>query len=105
MLTSPHPRVDVLGVGISAVAPHSAVEEISRWIRTGERSYVCVTAVHVGLKSQAPGRVQQRGLEWAYRPAKEPRRLCRRYLRNNPSYLARIALRPPRLTTTEGALS
>ncbi len=52
---------------------------------------------HAGLKPQAPGWLQQRGLEWAYRLAKEPRRLWRRYLRNNPAYLARIALRPPRL--------
>ncbi|WP_406475387.1 WecB/TagA/CpsF family glycosyltransferase [Streptomyces sp. NBC_01615] len=52
---------------------------------------------HAGLKPQAPGWMQQSGLEWAYRLAKEPRRLWRRYLRNNPDYLARIALHPPRL--------
>jgi len=52
---------------------------------------------HAGLKPQAPMWMQQRGLEWSYRLAKEPRRLWRRYLRNNPAYLARIALRPPRL--------
>ncbi|GAA0671122.1 WecB/TagA/CpsF family glycosyltransferase [Kitasatospora atroaurantiaca] len=52
---------------------------------------------HAGLKSQAPLWMQQRGLEWSYRLAKEPRRLWRRYLRNNPAYLARIALRPPRM--------
>ncbi|OAH09616.1 WecB/TagA/CpsF family glycosyltransferase [Streptomyces jeddahensis] len=52
---------------------------------------------HAGLKPQAPAWMQQRGLEWAYRLAKEPRRLWRRYLRNNPAYLARVALRPPRL--------
>ncbi|MER6071472.1 WecB/TagA/CpsF family glycosyltransferase [Streptomyces sp. NPDC001817] len=260
MLTARHPRVDVLGVGISAVSSHSAVEEIARWIETGERSYVCVTGVHgvmecrrdpvlrrihndsgltvpdgmpmvwaghragatwmsrvygpdlmlavleraaaegwssflyggaegvpellgerlvgripglkiagayappyrpltaqesdavvatinasgadlvwvglstpkqerwmaehrdrlqasaligvgaafdfhAGLKPQAPGWLQQRGLEWAYRLAKEPRRLWRRYLRNNPAYLARITLRPPRLTTAVEVLA
>jgi N-acetylglucosaminyldiphosphoundecaprenol N-acetyl-beta-D-mannosaminyltransferase len=52
---------------------------------------------HAGLKPQAPDWMQQRGLEWSYRLAKEPRRLWRRYLRNNPAYLARIALRPPYL--------
>jgi N-acetylglucosaminyldiphosphoundecaprenol N-acetyl-beta-D-mannosaminyltransferase len=45
--------------------------------------------------------MQQRGLEWSYRLAKEPRRLWRRYLRNNPGYLARIAVRPPRLMDAE----
>lgn len=53
---------------------------------------------HAGLRPEAPRWIQQRGLEWSYRLAKEPRRLWRRYLRNNPEYLARIALRPPRLT-------
>ncbi|NGN65091.1 WecB/TagA/CpsF family glycosyltransferase [Streptomyces sp. A7024] len=52
---------------------------------------------HAGLKPQAPAWMAERGLEWSYRLAKEPRRLWRRYLRNNPAYLARIALRPPRL--------
>ncbi|MET8801331.1 WecB/TagA/CpsF family glycosyltransferase [Streptomyces sp. NPDC004546] len=251
-MTAPYPRVDVLGVGISAVDPHMTLEEITRWIETGKREYVCVTGVHgvmesqrdpalrraynasglavpdgmpmvwaghragahwmrrvygpdlmlsvlgraaergwssflyggaqgvpellgeqlvarfpglkiagaysppfrpltadesdavvetinasgadlvwvgigapkqeawmaahrgrldarvligvgaafdfhAGLKPQAPGWMRQCGLEWAYRLAKEPRRLWRRYLRNNPAYLARIALHPPRL--------
>ncbi|MFG2824447.1 WecB/TagA/CpsF family glycosyltransferase [Kitasatospora sp. NPDC048365] len=56
---------------------------------------------HAGLKPQAPQWMQQRGLEWSYRLAKEPRRLWRRYLRNNPAYLARIAVRPPRLAPEE----
>ncbi|MEV0322979.1 WecB/TagA/CpsF family glycosyltransferase [Streptomyces sp. NPDC050658] len=50
---------------------------------------------HAGLKPQAPVLLQRHGLEWAYRLAKEPHRLWRRYLRNNPAYLARIAVRPP----------
>lgn len=52
---------------------------------------------HAGLVPQAPRWVQQRGLEWAYRLTKEPRRLWRRYLRNNPAFVASIARRPPRL--------
>jgi N-acetylglucosaminyldiphosphoundecaprenol N-acetyl-beta-D-mannosaminyltransferase len=50
-----------------------------------------------GLQPSAPVWMQERGLEWSYRLAREPRRLWRRYLRNNPAYLARIAVRPPRL--------
>lgn len=53
--------------------------------------------VHAGRTTRAPERLRRHGLEWAYRLAKEPRRLWRRYLRNNPEYLARIALHPPRL--------
>jgi N-acetylglucosaminyldiphosphoundecaprenol N-acetyl-beta-D-mannosaminyltransferase len=41
-----------------------------------------------GAKSQAPGWMQQRGLEWAYRAAQEPVRLLPRYLRYNPAFVA-----------------
>ncbi len=40
-----------------------------------------------GTKSTAPQWMQDRGLEWAYRLATEPRRLWRRYLLNNSHYL------------------
>lgn len=52
---------------------------------------------HAGLVSQAPSWMQQRGLEWLYRVAKEPRRLWKRYLQNNPAFVARILRRPPQL--------
>lgn len=51
--------------------------------------------IHAGLLPQAPRWMQERGLEWAYRLAREPRRLWRRYLRNNPAFVAAIARRPP----------
>jgi N-acetylglucosaminyldiphosphoundecaprenol N-acetyl-beta-D-mannosaminyltransferase len=50
-----------------------------------------------GTLRQAPPWMQRSGLEWAYRLAREPRRLWRRYLRNNPAFVAAIARRPPRL--------
>jgi N-acetylglucosaminyldiphosphoundecaprenol N-acetyl-beta-D-mannosaminyltransferase len=46
------PRVDVLGVGVSAIDMTVAVEEIARWIENGERRYVCVTGVHGVMESQ-----------------------------------------------------
>jgi N-acetylglucosaminyldiphosphoundecaprenol N-acetyl-beta-D-mannosaminyltransferase len=52
---------------------------------------------HAGLVSQAPSWMQQRGLEWLYRVAKEPRRLWKRYLQNNPAFVAKILRQPPRL--------
>jgi N-acetylglucosaminyldiphosphoundecaprenol N-acetyl-beta-D-mannosaminyltransferase len=45
-------RVDVLGVGISAVDMRTAVEKIGRWIERGSRAYVCVTGVHGVMESQ-----------------------------------------------------
>ena len=47
---------------------------------------------HAGLIPQAPGWMQQSGLEWLFRLFKEPRRLWRRYLKNNPLFLMRAAL-------------
>jgi N-acetylglucosaminyldiphosphoundecaprenol N-acetyl-beta-D-mannosaminyltransferase len=44
-----------------------------------------------GTKRQAPVWVQDRGLEWAYRLATEPRRLGRRYLVGNVLFLAGLA--------------
>lgn len=55
--------------------------------------------IHAGVLPQAPQWMQQRGLEWVYRLAREPRRLWRRYLRNNPVFVYKIMRRPPRLIT------
>lgn len=52
---------------------------------------------HAGLVPQAPPWMQKRGLEWFYRLTREPQRLWKRYLRNNPAFLARIIGSPPRL--------
>ena len=52
--------------------------------------------LHAGLLPQAPPWMQRSGLEWLYRMIKEPRRLWRRYLRNNPAFLIGILRRPPR---------
>jgi N-acetylglucosaminyldiphosphoundecaprenol N-acetyl-beta-D-mannosaminyltransferase len=47
---------------------------------------------HAGLKRQAPRWMQRSGLEWLFRLGTEPRRLWRRYLRNNPLFVWHIAL-------------
>jgi N-acetylglucosaminyldiphosphoundecaprenol N-acetyl-beta-D-mannosaminyltransferase len=45
-------RVDVLGVGISAITPADALDEIARWIHDGEQHYVCVTGMHGVMEAQ-----------------------------------------------------
>ncbi|WP_052667111.1 WecB/TagA/CpsF family glycosyltransferase [Nitriliruptor alkaliphilus] len=45
-----------------------------------------------GTVPQAPDWLQERGLEWAYRLWREPRRLWRRYLFNNPAFVALVAV-------------
>lgn len=47
---------------------------------------------HAGLKRQAPRWMQKRGLEWFFRLVSEPRRLGKRYLINNPSFVFLITL-------------
>lgn len=46
---------------------------------------------HAGTLPQAPRWMQDRGLEWLFRLAMEPRRLAGRYLLLNPRYLYHIA--------------
>jgi N-acetylglucosaminyldiphosphoundecaprenol N-acetyl-beta-D-mannosaminyltransferase len=53
--------------------------------------------IHAGVLPQAPRWAQRSGLEWLYRLFREPRRLWRRYLSNNPRFVVAIARRRPHL--------
>ena len=44
-----------------------------------------------GRKRQAPAAMQRAGLEWLFRLLSEPRRLWRRYLGQNPAFMALLA--------------
>ena len=45
-----------------------------------------------GRVRQAPRWIQRSGFEWLYRLVQEPRRLWKRYCKNNPLFLARVIL-------------
>ena len=45
---------------------------------------------HAGKVKQAPRWMQSCGLEWFFRLCCEPRRLWKRYLKNNPVFILRI---------------
>jgi N-acetylglucosaminyldiphosphoundecaprenol N-acetyl-beta-D-mannosaminyltransferase len=85
-------RPDVLWVGIG-------VPKQEKWMaRMRERLDVPVMAAvgaafdfHAGRISQAPPWMQERGLEWTYRIAQEPRRLLPRYLYYNPAFVLAFA--------------
>lgn len=49
-----------------------------------------------GTKRQAPRLLQDAGLEWLFRLAAEPRRLWRRYLKQNPAFMGLLALQVAR---------
>lgn len=46
--------------------------------------------MHAGTLAQAPDFLQDRGLEWAYRLAKEPRRLWKRYATTNAPFVVAV---------------
>ena len=48
--------------------------------------------IHTGRVSDAPDWVKNAGLQWAHRLWQEPRRLWKRYLLNNSTFLAAITL-------------
>ena len=85
-------RPDVLWVGIG-------VPKQEKWMaRMRERLEVPVMCgvgaafdFHSGRISQAPAWMQERGLEWIYRIAQEPRRLLPRYLWFNPLFVTVFA--------------
>jgi N-acetylglucosaminyldiphosphoundecaprenol N-acetyl-beta-D-mannosaminyltransferase len=45
-------RVNVLGVGISAIDPPTTVQTMADWIEARDRRYVCVCAVHVVMECE-----------------------------------------------------
>lgn len=86
-------RPDIIWVGLSTpkqerwMAAHRAGLEAPVLIGVG-----AAFDFHAGLKRQAPAWVQRTGLEWMFRLATEPRRLWKRYLRNNPLFVYSIIL-------------
>jgi N-acetylglucosaminyldiphosphoundecaprenol N-acetyl-beta-D-mannosaminyltransferase len=81
-------RPDVVWVGIG-------VPKQEKWmVRMRDRleaPVLCAVGAafdfNAGRVSQAPRWMQERGLEWTYRIAQEPRRLLPRYLYTNPRFL------------------
>jgi N-acetylglucosaminyldiphosphoundecaprenol N-acetyl-beta-D-mannosaminyltransferase len=90
-------RIDAAGADIVWVGLSTPKQE--RWMaaqigRVAAPVLIGVGAAfdfHAGLKRQAPRWMQCSGLEWLFRLCTEPRRLWRRYLRNNPEFVWRVA--------------
>jgi len=86
-------KPDILWVGLSTpkqerfMAGHLDKLEVKLMAGVG-----AAFDIHAGLVSDSPGWVKQCGLQWLDRLRKEPRRLWRRYLRNNPAFVWKIAL-------------
>jgi N-acetylglucosaminyldiphosphoundecaprenol N-acetyl-beta-D-mannosaminyltransferase len=52
-------RIDILGIGVSAINLDDAVVTIRRWIREGNHNYVCVTGVHGVMESRRNQRLRR----------------------------------------------
>jgi N-acetylglucosaminyldiphosphoundecaprenol N-acetyl-beta-D-mannosaminyltransferase len=52
-------RVNILGVGVSAVNMQQALEAIDHWIEAGERQYVCVCPVHSIMECRRSGETRR----------------------------------------------
>jgi N-acetylglucosaminyldiphosphoundecaprenol N-acetyl-beta-D-mannosaminyltransferase len=53
--------------------------------------------IHAGIVAQAPKVLQRSGFEWAFRLWHDPHRLWRRYLVNNPLFLANLVAQKTKL--------
>jgi N-acetylglucosaminyldiphosphoundecaprenol N-acetyl-beta-D-mannosaminyltransferase len=53
MISGDPPRVNILGVGISALSMESALEQSEALLNRGDNGYVCVTGVHGIIEAQS----------------------------------------------------
>lgn len=92
---------DIVMVGLGCprqeVFVYEHVESISRPMLAVGAAF----DFHAGLLRQAPRWMQDRGLEWLFRLAMEPKRLWKRYLYLNPLYCYMVARQ--RLLREKGA--
>jgi N-acetylglucosaminyldiphosphoundecaprenol N-acetyl-beta-D-mannosaminyltransferase len=86
-------RPDIVWVGLSTPKQEAFMAEALGWLDT--TLMVGVGAAFdllSGRVAQAPRWIQRCGLEWLYRLVQEPRRLWKRYLKNNPLFVLRLLL-------------
>ena len=86
-------KPDIIWVGLSTPKQEMFMAEALGWLDT--TLMVGVGAAFdllSGRVRQAPRWIQRCGLEWLFRLCHEPRRLWRRYFKNNPLFIARLFL-------------
>ena len=84
-------RPDILWVGLSTPKQEKFMAEfLPKLEATLMVGVGAAFDFHSGRVKQAPRWMQRCGLEWFYRMCSEPRRLAKRYLRNNPRFLWKV---------------
>jgi N-acetylglucosaminyldiphosphoundecaprenol N-acetyl-beta-D-mannosaminyltransferase len=84
-------RPDIFWVGLSTPKQEKFMAQYAK--RLQATLFFGVGAAfdfHTGRVRQAPRWMQSSGLEWLFRLVSEPRRLWKRYLKNNPLFVARL---------------
>jgi N-acetylglucosaminyldiphosphoundecaprenol N-acetyl-beta-D-mannosaminyltransferase len=84
---------DIIWVGLSTPKQEAFMAEALGWLDT--TLMVGVGAAFdllSGRVAQAPRWIQRCGMEWLFRFSQEPRRLWKRYLKNNPLFVLRLLL-------------
>jgi N-acetylglucosaminyldiphosphoundecaprenol N-acetyl-beta-D-mannosaminyltransferase len=79
----------VVVVGITMVKHHLIARRLrERWADAPSPPVVMLLGasadLHLGFEQRAPGWMQRTGLEWLYRLGRDPRRMARRYLVDDP---------------------
>jgi N-acetylglucosaminyldiphosphoundecaprenol N-acetyl-beta-D-mannosaminyltransferase len=101
--TSPEEKVEIIGrirdsearmlfVGLGCPRQEIFAYEYRKDLRLPIVVVGAAFDYHAGLLQEPPALMQRTGLQWFYRLVQEPRRLWRRYLILNPSYLGLLAL-------------
>jgi len=86
-------RVDILWVGLSTPKQEKfMVEYLPKLDATLMVGVGAAFDFLSGRVKQAPRWMQRSGLEWFYRLCSEPRRLAGRYFKNNPLFVAKVAM-------------
>lgn len=84
-------RPDVIWVGLSTPKQEKFMAQyVSRLDATLLVGVGAAFDFHAGRVRQAPRWIQRSGFEWLYRLCQEPRRLWKRYLKNNPLFILRL---------------
>ncbi len=83
---------DVVLVGLGAPKQELWIDEVATTLRPAVLLGVGASLDFLaGAATRAPRWISESGLEWAYRLAREPRRMWRRYLVRDPRFLAILA--------------
>lgn len=88
-----HARPDIVWVGLSTPKQERFMAQYADRLDASLLAGVgAAFDIHAGLLADAPAWVKNCGLQWLDRLIKEPHRLWRRYLTNNPRFLWEISL-------------